>query len=93
MNLVTSQPNIRVLKDSAAITLIGALTITLALFLLVLGLSESLTVTLYEARALAASLRGMTKKRPQVVPSTCTEVEPAPPAPSEPIPVDLTATG
>lgn len=93
MQLISAQPNIRVLKDRAAVTLIALLSLTFVLFLLVLGLSDSLTLTLYEARSLLASLRAAAHKRPPVVPGTCSEVEPAPTAPCDPIPVDLTGTG
>lgn len=93
MRLVHSQPDIRILKDHAALTLIACMSVTLALLLLVLGLNDSLTLTLCEARNLLASLRSMTHKRPPIVVATCTEVEPQPPAPSDPLPVDLTATG
>lgn len=91
MNLVSAQPNIRVLKDRAAVTLIICMSLTFCLFLLALGLSDSLNFTLYEARSLLASLRSMTHRRPPIVTATCTEVEPAKATSLDP--VDLSQTG
>jgi hypothetical protein len=93
MNVVASVPNIRILKDRAALTLLAALSITLALLLLALGVSERLMLTINEAQLMCASLRQMTRKRPAVVASTCSEVHPEPAANAEPLTADLETTG
>ena len=94
MKIVSLEPGIIGVRDRAALTLIAALSVTLALFLLAFGLSENLIQITNAARALCATLNSMKHRNAG---TTAVIIEVDPPAAgvpcAAPLRVDLAQTG